>query len=95
MARRDLDHRYRWFVGLSEREAVDEVVDHLERRRGFLLAHWGAEEASEHDAAARVEVGDRAYAEMIRESEGPPLDRMDPILERAVRAEPVSLLDLL
>lgn len=90
-----LDSRYRWFVGLSEPEALAEVVEHLQRRRGFLLAHWGAEDVAGHEVGIRVEVGDRAYAAMLRESEGSPHERMDPILERAVRAEPVSLLDLL
>ncbi|HUG88848.1 MAG TPA: hypothetical protein VMP42_08800 [Actinomycetota bacterium] len=90
-----LDTRYRWFVGLSEPEALAEVVDHLERRRGFLLAHWGTKDLAGPEAGVRVEVGDRAYREMLRESEGGPHERMDPILERAVRAAPVSLLDLL
>jgi len=93
--RRPLDSRYRWFVGLSEPEALAEVVEHLERQRGFLLAHWGTEDLAGHEAGVRVEVGDRVYTEMLRESEGDLYERMDPILERAVRAEPVSLLDLL
>ncbi|HEX6262998.1 MAG TPA: hypothetical protein VF097_09150 [Actinomycetota bacterium] len=89
-----MDARYRWFVGLSEPESLAEVVDLLGRRRGFMLAHWGAEDIAGHEAGMKVEVGDRAYVEMLRESDGSPHRRMDPILERAVRARPLSLLDL-
>ncbi|HEX6208964.1 MAG TPA: hypothetical protein VF058_11485 [Actinomycetota bacterium] len=89
-----MDARYRWFVGPSEPESLAEVVDLLDRRRGFVLAHWGAEDVAGHEAGVRVEVGDRAYVEMLRESDGSLHQRLDPILERAVRARPLSLLDL-
>lgn len=91
------DAQYRWFVGLSEREALSEAVDRLERSSGFVIEHWGVVDAGpgDHDLALRLEVGDRALANAERENEGTALERADHVIEQAIRARPLSLLDLL
>lgn len=92
-----LDAQYRWFVGLSDREALSEAVDRLQRSTAFLIEHWGVVDApsGDPDLALRIEVGDRAFVDGARENTGAALERADHVVERAIRARPLSFLDLL
>jgi hypothetical protein len=91
------DAQYRWFVGLSQREALAEAVDRLRRPSAFLIEPWGVVDApsDDPDLALRIEVRDRAYVDGVRENVGRASERADHVLERAIRARPLSFLDLL
>lgn len=86
-----------WFDGLVRERVEEAAADCLRHAQGFVLEPWGLVGVREGDRRwlRRLELGDRAVDDAASENGDDPVDRLDWVIAKAQRTQPLGFVEFL